>query len=296
MGHRWRRLGVLVAVAVGAGACGGGGSDGVEGVRFVEPVFDEVEVTAGVTYREAPDFEDGPIPLELDLYEPAGDTEDRRPVALVIFPGGFSSGDRTDVAPMARDLARRGFVAVAIDYRLRDDGMNDGFPDAVLDAYDDAVAAVDWLSERASEYRLDPEVVVAVGFSSGAVVAWNLAWLPSSPGSPRPDPVGVSAAVSVAGTPAFLSEPTAGAAPLLAFNGELDTTVRLEWARDPCTAAATVGARCDLVVYEGAEHSIGSTHLDRIEPCAAQFIADAVLVDAGYVPSDAAGPACSGSA
>jgi acetyl esterase/lipase len=187
---------------------------------------------------------------------------------------------------------------VTIDYRLRDHGMNEGgWPGAILDVYDDAVAAVEWLGEHADEYRLDPDALVAIGTSSGAVAAWNLAWLPTSPASPaspfgdtaRPEPNGVRAVVSVVGAPGFVSEPAPTPSPVLAINGEADTTARPEWARDACTAARQVDARCDLMVYEGQGHFIDSTD---IEDCSRQFIADTVLVDAGYVPAEAVGPSC----
>jgi dienelactone hydrolase len=57
-------------------------------------------------------------PLNWDVYQPA--TQGQKPVVLVLHIGAFKGGTREDygVIKAAGDLARAGFIACAIDYRL----------------------------------------------------------------------------------------------------------------------------------------------------------------------------------
>lgn len=59
--------------------------------------------------------------LELDVYEPNGDSlTPARPLVLIAHGGSFVGGSKTgtDVVPICKDLAKLGYVAVAIEYRL----------------------------------------------------------------------------------------------------------------------------------------------------------------------------------
>src|SRR5262249_15670657 len=66
-------------------------------VRYVDPVFDNVEVTNDVPDREAFDYLGKPIELHLDIYQPSGDTAARRPVIIWMHGGYFIFGDKRDM-------------------------------------------------------------------------------------------------------------------------------------------------------------------------------------------------------
>src|SRR5690606_27493397 len=94
------------------------------GVRFLDDVFDEVRVTEDVPYREAVNVDGQLQTLHLDIYEPAGDTAERRPVVLMMHGGFFALGnhkaDQWGAGPsFAGAFARKGYVAVSMQYRLR---------------------------------------------------------------------------------------------------------------------------------------------------------------------------------
>jgi acetyl esterase/lipase len=274
------------------------------GVRYLDDVFDEVEVSEDVAYREAVNAAGDLQTLHLDIYEPVGDTAERRPVVLLMHGGFFVLGnhkeDRWGAGPVfAEAFARKGYVAVSMQYRLRPDmGF---FPNvdlaeleaANLDAYDDSVAAVAWLADHAQDLRIDPQAIVANGPSAGGAMAWNLAWMQGS--ALRPEPSGVAAAVSISGAPfettADTGEPLAAASPgdrpVIAFHGTADPVVGFELAEGPCSRAAAAGVRCDLVPYEGIGHpGIDPLFLDLfpdIERRTVEFIAEVVLAPLGYI-------------
>ena len=56
----------------------------------------------------------------MDIYEPAGDTLDDRPIIFFMYGGSFISGstDSWDIVSLCSNYASKGYVAVAIDYRL----------------------------------------------------------------------------------------------------------------------------------------------------------------------------------
>jgi acetyl esterase/lipase len=274
------------------------------GVRYLDEVFDEVEVTEDVAYREAVNVDGELQTLHLDIYEPAGDTAERRPVILLMHGGFFVLGnhkeDQWGAGPLfAGAFARKGYVAVSMQYRLRPDmGF---FPNvdlaeleaANLDAYDDSVAAVAWLRDHAQDLGIDPQAIVANGPSAGGAMAWNLAWMQGS--ALRPDPSGVAAAVSVSGAPFEVTvgtgEPLAAASPgdgpVIAFHGTADPVVGFTLAEAPCNRAAAAGVRCDLVAYEGIGHpGIDPRFLEvipDIQRRTVEFIAQVVLAPLGYV-------------
>ena len=99
--------------------------------RYLDEIFDEVTKTEDVIYGNAPDlpfvflFEWNTIDIDLDMdiYEPAGDTITNRPVIIFIHSGAFFTGNNEadDVVALSIASAKRGYVAVSISYRL---GLN----------------------------------------------------------------------------------------------------------------------------------------------------------------------------
>ncbi|HEY5076892.1 MAG TPA: hypothetical protein VIJ48_05270, partial [Acidimicrobiia bacterium] len=52
---------------------------GTAPVRYRDPVFDAVTVTNNVTYGSAVNLENQTVTLQLDMYQPTGDTVTSRP-------------------------------------------------------------------------------------------------------------------------------------------------------------------------------------------------------------------------
>ena len=96
-------------------------------VRYLDEVFENVTITEDVVYGNAPDlpfiflfeWNTYDIDLDMDIYEPEGDTETHRPVIIFIHTGAFFSGtnELDDVVALSISAAKRGYVAVSINYR-----------------------------------------------------------------------------------------------------------------------------------------------------------------------------------
>ena len=140
-------------------------------LALVAPALAQVDVDHGVVYRRV-----GERALVLDVYRPRGAAG--RPGVLLLHGGSWDSGDRGQLAGLARDLAERGFVAATADYRLATEAP---FPAAVADAR----AAVLWLEAHAARFGLDPARVGLFGPSAGGHLALMVATLLSRPGQPR---------------------------------------------------------------------------------------------------------------
>ncbi len=104
--------------------------------------------------------------LHLDVYEPAGRGAEIRPAMLLIHGGGWTSLDKSTMRGMGQFLARSGFVAVSVDYRLLQ-GTENRWPAQL----DDVQRAVRWVRANAAKYGLDPERIGAFGHSAGAQLA-----------------------------------------------------------------------------------------------------------------------------
>jgi acetyl esterase/lipase len=101
----------------------------------------------------------------LDLYRPDGDGP--APILLFVHGGGFLKGDKggADAWPNAnvgRFAAEAGFLGVVINYRLAPDHM---WPAGA----EDVAAAVGWLKHHARDHGGDPDRIVPMGTSAGAV-------------------------------------------------------------------------------------------------------------------------------
>jgi acetyl esterase/lipase len=101
--------------------------------------------------------------LELNMARPKN-ADGALPVVLCIHGGGFRGGTRNGYNALCLKLARRGFVAVTITYRLAPKYQ---FPAAVYDTK----AAVRWLRANAAKYQIDPARIGVTGDSAGGHLA-----------------------------------------------------------------------------------------------------------------------------
>ena len=101
---------------------------------------------------------------QLDVYLPDIDNNPI-PVILWLHPGGFFTGDKTDmIDSLVPPALARGYALVAANYRLTDESP---FPSQIFDAK----AAVRWIRANASRFNFDSNKTAAWGCSAGATLA-----------------------------------------------------------------------------------------------------------------------------
>ena len=101
--------------------------------------------------------------LVLDLYTDTSSAE-LNPGVLLVHGGGWRTGDKSLMAPLAAYLAKKGYVSAALEYRLSPEAQ---YPAAI----EDINAAVDWMRQRGPEFGIDTTRIAILGCSAGAQMA-----------------------------------------------------------------------------------------------------------------------------
>jgi para-nitrobenzyl esterase len=158
------------------------------GQRYRVDVFENVKVTKDIEYSEATTIGGESKKLYLDVYEPVSDVVIERPVIVLAFGGSFISGTRRDIQFLCERFAKKGYVAVSIDYRLYDLPL---FPlptetemqDVVVRAIKDMKLALRYLDDDAkasNTFGIDMDWLYVGGISSGGITANHAAMLDST--------------------------------------------------------------------------------------------------------------------
>ena len=147
------------------------------GQRYADPVFDEVNIETGIPFSSTvKEGDTSPTTLYLDFYEPVGDTLSARPLVITVFGGAFVAGSRdyADMVEYCTRLAKHGYAAASIDYRLISI-WNLNSTALIRDAYmaaQDVSSAIRFFKYHCAEYRIDTEQVFLLGNSAGSIAIY----------------------------------------------------------------------------------------------------------------------------
>ena len=135
--------------------------------------FSAVKITSDIKFADVTNYQGKKTSLNLDIYEPSNDNTQARPVIIWIHGGGFRTGSSKTqgyIVNYSNRFAKRGYVCISIEYRLRDRSsmptQSDEFP-ALQDAARDANTAINWVKANAASYRIDPNLIFIAGGSAG---------------------------------------------------------------------------------------------------------------------------------
>ncbi len=237
---------------------------GDEPLRYRDQVFSEVTITRDLQYGSATNVEGETEALNLDLYQPTGDTADARPAIIWVHGGSFCCGDKgSGPSPdLANKFARLGYVTASINYRLSapngctGTGFGGECAAAVFDAQHDAQAAVRWFRANADTYGIDTDRIAIGGESAGGITATlvglraNDAGESGNPGFPQDVRTFASISGGIIGGFFVDDRDTQG----IFFHGTADRTVPYSWSADTVKALRNVGKLPFLERYEGAGH------------------------------------------
>lgn len=150
---------------------------GCDGKRYIQDVFTDTTMTT-LTYGSAQVL-GNKVDLKMTVVQPKGDVLAKRPVVLLAFGGGFVQGKRQDMLGFCHAFAKKGFVAVTIDYRLYSFLLL-GLPDSlkisptIVQASQDMKAAVRYLykdAKTSNTFKVDTNSIIIGGVSAGAITA-----------------------------------------------------------------------------------------------------------------------------
>ncbi|MFO7722750.1 MAG: alpha/beta hydrolase [Bacteroidales bacterium] len=122
------------------------------------------------------------IRVNMDIYEPVGDTVRERPLILLIHGGAFVVGDKRDSLQirLATYFAQCGYVVASINYRMGYPfvpGVYAQLERGIYRAVQDVRAALRFLSENKTTYRINPDMVFVAGNSAGGFLSLFTAFM-----------------------------------------------------------------------------------------------------------------------
>jgi len=128
--------------------------------------------------------------LHLNVWTTAESADDRRPVMVWIYGGGFSSGAGSEPRYNGEGLAKKGAVVVTLNYRLGGFGFL-AHPELSAESgrgasgnygVMDAIAALRWVKRNIEAFGGDPDNVTVFGESAGAIMTAALLGSPETQG------------------------------------------------------------------------------------------------------------------
>jgi alpha/beta superfamily hydrolase len=139
----------------------------------------EIDSTSNAVYANAQNANGAIQELNIDVFFPdsAIDTATSRPFVLIVHGGGFVSGQKEDMHLDCIQWAQKGYVTATIEYRL---GNSNDVGLEVLNrqyrAEQDARAAMRWIVDNASTYRIDTSWLFIGGYSAGSLISHGLVY------------------------------------------------------------------------------------------------------------------------
>jgi para-nitrobenzyl esterase len=256
---------VLVIVAAGCGVDWPNVfPPGTAPVRYRDPIFNAVTVKKNVTYGSAVNLSGQTITLQLDMYQPTGDTVTSRPAIVWVHGGSFCCGSKTssELVDEATTFSKEGYLNVSIDYRLESPGCSGSLSNcvaAIQEAATDAQTAVRFLRTNAATYGIDSNRIAIGGSSAGAITALNVGYSSSEDPSAN-----VRAAVSLSGAQLVVGTISPGDAPALDFHCTTDPLVPYQWAVNTINAAKAQGLDAFLESWNETCHVSYTEHRQQI--------------------------------
>jgi acetyl esterase/lipase len=228
-------------------------------IRYLHPVFDNVSIQRDVEFAEVTNFEGKTEKLMLDVYSPDGDKETLRPVILWFHGGGFRPGNdkkQDYIVKFSKDFAKRGYVCVSVNYRIRENPKEDK-AGTMADALKDAMSGLSWIRSNQKTLGIDPQKIIVGGGSAGGMLTVNFGFRDQTPTEPW-DKSGILGLVNLWGSPepAYLfSTIDKNDPPMIIIHGKEDKIVPFEYAVNLEKQLEANQVRHEFVPLEGAGHT-----------------------------------------
>ena len=217
--------------------------------------------------------------LNLYFYRPL-DFDNSKLYNCIIFfhGGGWNSGDYKQFERQSMYFASRGMVAISAEYRIKNKHGT-----SPIEAMEDAKSAVRFLRLNSKLFSINPDRIAAAGGSAGghlAAVTANIDLFDNKNEdlsiSSKPNLLILYNPVIDFGSRKWLwiDNPSnaspihnikEGSPPTIILSGTEDKIVPFETIINYKKIMESVGSRCEVILYEGAEHAFFNTGNDYID-------------------------------
>ena len=153
--------------------------------RYENEIFDEVSKTI-VEYTDVYDWSPLDSGLDMDIYQPVGDTVSNRPLLIFAHGGVYIEGDKNSntMVTLCEAFAKRGYVTASIRYRLTNlqsllsANSYNIFSQTVVNSISDMKSAVRYfrkdVKNNNNSFGINTNQIFVGGYSAGAVTAAHL--------------------------------------------------------------------------------------------------------------------------
>lgn len=213
----------------------------------------------------------GDVKLSLHVFTPPGhQVTNKLPVIVFFYGGGWNAGTISHFYPQCEYFASRGMVGICADYRVKSRHQT-----SPAECVKDGKSAIRWIRSHATELGVDPNKLVAGGGSAGGHIAAATAFLENFNEKGEDLSISCRPNALVLFNPVFDNGPSGygfnrvkeywkefsplhnvdkNAPPTLVLLGTNDKFIPVSTATEFKSRMNTVGARCELKLYEGEPH------------------------------------------
>lgn len=132
-------------------------------ISLAEPILpNSVKEDRDVVYTVLDDSINNKRRMYLDVFYPK--KKGTYPALIMVHGGGWRSGDKSLQIPMAMQIAKSGFVTVAVEYQLSREAK---YPAALHNIK----SAIRWMRANAGKYGIDTTKIAISGCSAGGQLA-----------------------------------------------------------------------------------------------------------------------------
>ena len=160
----------------------------IKAENYIEYCYSDIEIIKDIVYATHTSYKGNAKELKLDLYYAEDCVDQNRPLLVMIHGGGLrsdSTKEQSYAVKISKLMASKGYVVASINYRTRDGAdmptKADAAP-ALMDAAEDANAAIEWLRENSAIYGFNPDYIFVAGGSAGGATAMTYAFAEDSRG------------------------------------------------------------------------------------------------------------------
>ncbi|WP_339712611.1 alpha/beta hydrolase [uncultured Kriegella sp.] len=239
----------------------------------------ETKIEKDVVFGETMNYKGEKEMLMLDIYSPLEMVAKKRPAIMWMHGGGFGPNyDKSQryIVEMATRFAKRGYVCLSINYRVRENPKDDK-TGTINDALEDAMKGLNWIRENSKKLGIDKSKIVIGGGSAGGILGNNFCYRDGAKDK-KWDKSGILAFINLWGSPdeswgkysIDKNDP-----PMIIVHGTEDASVPYGNSLQIIKRLNEVKVKNELIAIEGAGHTPAS-HMDDFEVKIATFLSDII--------------------